>query len=158
MMKKQIAWILALVFLLACCGCGSQDPQPPLVIHSGGTPVNPYENWVSSQYWTENGWLAADGYRISMELPRIAEKFPEITYGDDFEITYGKKATFLELDIYSSKFELVYNNTQLKALNILESGTYYIVITVRIQGRYIEAGKDYESSGVECAYKLIVTD
>jgi hypothetical protein len=89
-------------------------------------------------------------------LPEIAEELSVVTYSDDFTIQYREDASFMYIAIYDDSFERLYNAVDLSYLNKLSSGTYYVSIDVRKQGRYIVSENEYEVSGIECAFKLEV--
>ena len=183
-MKKFIASLLVAVSILGLVGCGDTErkknetsqpathennfssEQSELVVaedclvwvKSADTISKPYEKFLWENIWTGNGWLNADEISIFHELPDISKEFQQITYSDDFEIHYAEGVEFSSLSIYNSDFERIHHNVQPEVLQTLGQGTYYLVIVVSVQGKYIEAEEKYEYSGDECAYKLVLND
>ena len=158
-MKRTIAFFLVAVLLLICTGCGlwnNPADEPLIVEYSGGEAVEPYEKFRWSQSWTNNGWLAADSVYMIGELEELSKSFPSITYSDDFEIRCGSKVTATGLRVFDSALESIRTNATESFLDTLSPGTYYILINVRVQGNYIAAAKDYEYSGFDCGYTLII--
>ena len=129
-----------------------------ILVQSVDALEEPYEYFLWAEKWSENGWLSADAMSISNKLPDIDEEIPQISYGDDFEVYYGKNVEFISLSVYNSDFDRIHQNVQQEVLSTLEEGTYYLVITVKVQGEYIEADEKYEYTGYECAYKLVINN
>ena len=128
----------------------------PLSITSNGATVMPYQNPLWSQDWDDAGWLAADGMSVSYTLPEIAKELPAVTLRDNFEFIYGDNASFSYLSIFDESYERIYHNVTLDRLIGLPAGMYYVSAVVKVQGEYIAEGKDYEATGYECVFKLIV--
>lgn len=129
-----------------------------ILVQSIDVLSKPYENFLWAEIWTENGWLSGDGMRISYKFSDIHNEIPQITYCDDFKIHYKEGVEFLSLSVYNSDFDRIHHSTKQEVLSDLAEGTYYLVITVKVQGKYIETEEKYEYSGYECAYKIIITD
>ena len=127
-------------------------------VQSAGIFVKPYENFVWAQSWSEDGWLSADGMRVSYKFSDVDNDIPSITYSDNFAIHYGDGVEFLSLMVYDSAFERVPNTDNIDALNELAEGTYYLVITVKIKGDYIESDDKFEQTGYECVYKITIAN
>ncbi len=89
---------------------------------------------------------------VCNELPQI------LFYSDVFEIYYKDKVEFVSLSVYSSDFERIYRNAGQEVLNDLAQGTYYLIINVKKQGKYVESEEKYEYTGYECVYKMVVAD
>ena len=199
-MKKLIALVLALAFMLSFGGCANiennkndisqnpidttnpaperitdysiQDTDAPnsdqtksvivddslIIVQSVDALEKPYENFLWAEKWSEKGWVSGDGMSISHKLSDIDKEIPQITYGDDFEIHYGEGVEFISLSVYNSDFDRIHHNVQQEVLHTLEEGTYYLAITVKVQGEYIEADEKYEYSGYECAYKFVINN
>ena len=175
-MKKLTALVLALALMLSFGGCANiennkdtdapnSDQTKPVIVNDSLILVQsvdalekPYENFLWAENWSENGWVSADGMSISHKLSDIAKEIPQITYGDDFEIHYGEGVEFISLSVYNSDFDRIHHNVQQEVLRTLEEGTYYLAITVKVQGEYFEADEKYECSGYECAYKLVINN
>ncbi len=183
-MKKLIALLLALVFILGLVGCGDAENrenetlQPAanennlshdqtksvvvedslILVQSNDELSKPYENFLWANTWFEHGWLNADDISIYYKLSAIHNEIPQITYSDDFEIHYKDGVEFLSVSVYDSNFDRIHHNMQQEVIHTLEQGTYYLVIVVKVQGKYIETEEKYEYSGYECAYKLVINN
>ena len=157
-MKRPAVMLFALALLL-CSGCGLWgDPanEPLIVVHSGEKDVAPYQQFRWSQSWSNDGWLSADGVYLSRELTRKYQELPELTYDDSFDIRCRNAVSVISVSIYDSEFNSIYSNMPSSIISNLSTGTYYLIITVKEQHNYITAAKDYESTGYDCGYKLIV--
>jgi len=128
----------------------------PLSITSNGATVMPYQNPLWSQDWDGAGWLAGDGMSVSYTLPEIAKELPTVTLRDNFEFIYGDNASFSYLSIFDESYDRIYHNVTLDRLIGLPAGMYYVSAVVKVQGEYIAEGKDFEATGYECVFKLIV--
>ena len=165
-MKKLIALVLALALMFSFGGCANIENNKNdiivddslILVQSVDALEKPYENFLWAEKWSENGWVSGDGMSISHKLSDINKEIPQITYGDDFEIHYGEGVEFISLSVYNSDFDIIHHNVQQDVLHTLEEGTYYLAITVKVQGEYIEADEKYEYSGYECAYKLVINN
>ena len=160
-MKKLITLSLVLLFIFTCIGCGhieNREADSFIVVRSADILSKPYENFLWAEEWTGYGWLSGDGTGIARKFGDIHNELPKINYEDDFEIHYREGVEFVSLSIYNSEFGQVYHNEKLEVLDELAEGTYYLVITVKVQGEYIEAEDKYEYSGYECAYKMVVAN
>ncbi len=199
-MKRHIALVLALAFVLSFSGCNNagniknetldtpidttnpieeqsidpsiQDTDAPnseqtnsvivddslILVQSTDELTKPYQNFIWSMNWDGCGWLSADAMGVFYKLPDIHNEIPQINYGDDFEIHYREGVEFLYLSIYNSDFNRIHHNARQGILEALAEGTYYLVITVQSQGKYIETEEKYEYAGYECAYKIVIPD
>ena len=162
-MKKLLVMVLALVFMLSCSGCRGDEPKGSVVVEdslilvrSGDTLTKPYENFLWAETWSEPGWLSVDGTSLSRQWAAVQQEIPQITYGEGFEILYRDGVTFGSVSVYTDGFESVYHNEAERVLAELAEGEYYLVITVKKQGDYVEAEDKYEYSGYECAYHMKV--
>lgn len=164
-MRKMISLLLILVSILGLFGCKDADGRQSesatednnlLSVQSMDTLVQPYENFLWDQSWAKKGWIFADGLSISYDLPDICEEIPQVIYSDDFEIIYGKGVEFRRITILNSDFEEIHHSSRQNVIETLEEGTYYLILEVKVQGKYIKKQKEYETSGYECAYKLII--
>jgi len=133
-----------------------QVPDTPLSIRYQNRQTFPYVNFLWAESWTEYGWLNGDGMSVSMKFAEIQAEIPAVTYRKDWEILYQDGVSFLYASVYSETFERLYHNAELSVLDELTDGNYYLVITVKKQGDYIEADQKYESTGYECAFFLEV--
>ena len=164
-MKRSTAFVLVFVCMLLLGGCKNADvpnsdqtksDDPLILVRSNDETSKPYENLLWQQQWSGRGWLSADAASISLTLSEVCNELPQITYGDDFEIRCGDGVEFLSVSVYSSDFDRIHHNVSADVLKDLAGGTYYLVITVKSQGKYVAAQGEYEYSGYECACKMIV--
>jgi hypothetical protein len=139
----------------------TEEPREPVVVNdslilvqSGNALSKPYENFFWSKKWIEDGWINGDGMSVSHKFSVIENEIPQITYCDDFEIFYKEGVEFLSFSIYNSNFTRTHHNVNHAVLSDLEEGTYFLIITVKLQGRFIETEEKYEYSGYECVYKI----
>jgi len=128
--------------------------KPMILITSNGETSRTYASVLWDNPWTGENFLCADFYGVY--LPDIAERLSAVTYADDFSIQYREDITFSYIRIFNENFERLYNNVDLSDLKELPEGTYYVVIVVVKQGDYIASVSQYEKSGYECAFKLVV--
>lgn len=161
-MKRIIALVLILGVIFSFSGCReakneeNEALQNLIQVQSGDTLIKSYENFLWATMWTENGWLSLDGERISRKFSEVYSEIPQIAYCDDFEIQYREGVEFVSLSVYNSDFDIIYNNVKQEVLRDLADGTYYLVITVKEQGEYIESEEKYEYASSECVYKLVI--
>ena len=130
--------------------------QPLITITSGGKTISTYESILSDFSWDGENFRCADCASVWTMLPEIANELSVITYDDNFTIQYREDASFMYIAIYNDDFERLYNAVDLSYLKKLPEGTYYIAIDVRKQGRYIISEDQYEVSGIECAFELVI--
>ena len=139
----------------------TEEPREPVVVNdslilvqSGDVLSRPYENFLWSKKWIEAGWISGDGMSVSHKLSVIENEIPQITYRDDFEIFYREGVEFLSFSVYGSDFGRIHHNVKEDVISDLEEGTYFLIITVKSQGRFVETEDEYEYSGYECVYKI----
>lgn len=158
-MKRLSIFAMVLILLLSFAGCSDQGTdETPLLIHSNGKDREPYLNFAWASSYTGDGWISASGYRISMQSPDIFNEFPEIPYGNDFSLKYGNNASLNSVTVYDADRNIIYQRTTEEVWKELEPGTYYLVIDVTVQGKYIASEKRHESTGYECACKLVILE
>lgn len=161
-MKRIIALVLTLGVILSFSGCReakneeNEALQNLIQVQSGDTISKSYENFLWAEQWSEHGWMSLDGTRISLKFSEIHNEIPQIAYGDDFEIEYKEGVELVSLSVYNSDFDIINNNAKQEELKDLAEGTYYLVVTVKEQGEYIESEEEYEYASYECAYKLVI--
>ena len=161
-MKRIIALVLILGVIFSFGGCReakneeNKALQNLIQVQFGDTLIKSYENFLWATMWTENGWLSLDGERISRKFSEVYSEIPQIAYFDDFEIHYKEGVEFISLSVYNSDFDIINNNAKQEELRDLAEGTYYLVITVKEQGEYIESEEKYEYACYECVYKLVI--
>lgn len=163
-----------IMLLLAASGCTAPpnaadpmettapSPRIPLTVTAGNETIQPYPIVRWSYFWDaqNKGWLAADGIPVWDQLPNIADTVPVITYSGDLSLQYGEGSTSGEIAVYNEAFVGLQIDHTLgeEVLHRFPKGIYYISISVKHQGSYIEEGKDYASSGYDCVFKMIVTE
>ena len=108
-----------------------------ILVTTNGETTAPFVNLVWATEWTENGWIAADGFPLTDMLPEIISELPIIRYGDDFSVQYKDGVSFSGLSIFDNNFDRLHNNVHLSYLDGLPAGTYYIGIRVTGQGMNI---------------------
>ncbi len=89
-------------------------------------------------------------------LPEIAHELPIIIYGSDFSVDFRENVSFSWLSIFNASFERIHHNVDLSYLEELSEGTYYIIIVINVQGKYIPTENKHESYGYVCAYNMVV--
>ena len=129
-----------------------------ILVQSGDTLEKPYKSFIWATNWVGSGWVSADGLSISDKFQDVYSEIPEINYCEDFAIHYEEGVELISLSVYNSNFQILDRNATLKRLATLADGTYYLVVTVKARGRYIEEEEKYEYAGYECVYKLVVAD
>jgi len=132
-------------------------PDTPLSIRYENRETFPYVNSLWAESWTEYGWLSGDGMSVSRKFSDIQAELPPLVYHKDWEILYQDGVSFLYVSIYSEDYERLHHNEELSVLDELSAGRYYLVITVKKQGDYIEASQKHESRGYECVFALEVS-
>lgn len=185
-MKKISLFIFVLILLVLFAGCAAGAPALPeatpdnikveadeseeaqgetvdvgsslILVRSDGVLTEPYKNFLWAMSCLGNDWVSADGMSIVDKFPEVHEEIPQITCSDDFEIYYGDGVTFSYISVYDENFGELHHDTGESVLKNLREGTYYLVVAVQSQGRYIEPQDKYESSGYQCVYKLVVPE
>jgi len=128
--------------------------QNMLLITSGGETISTYASVLWDNPWTGEGFLCAD-FESSVFMG-VIDRLSEVTYAEDFSIQYREDISFSYIRIFDENFEQLYNAVDLSYLKELSKGTYFIVVVIKQQGRYIKSVSQYEYSGYECAFKLVV--
>lgn len=144
------------VSALLISGYPEISADTPVILSSNGMIIVPYQQFLWSQIWDSGGWLAADAMSVAYTLPEIAKGLPVITRSNNLDLIYGKSASFSYLSVYDESYERIYHTDTLNRISALPTGTYYVSIVVSVQGKYISDGKDYEVTGYECVFKLVV--
>ena len=176
-MKRSFALILAITMFLSLAACSKTEPEistpvpdfsaqsseeenstpmPACYVVSNGEMIEAYENFVWSNDYDEKGWLCADGEYYEDLFPLGKDEIPEVTYSEDFQVIYGESVTSKTVNVYDENFGQISENGTLEDLSALPGGTYYLVLQVRTQGKYIEEEKKSESSCSEYIYKLTI--
>jgi len=132
--------------------------DPLVTVISGGEEIGIPKYWRWSESWSESfsGWLSSDGYGIHRDLQKNLIKAPEVRMSKDITFRYAENVSeHGAFTIYNENFEEINRLKTLDELKALKSGTYYVVTDVVKYGTEIHDG-EVESSGYECAFKLIV--
>ena len=170
MENKVFLICILLILVVFCCSCTESnvtntsvpDLEPidngvensPLYVISDGIQIAPRVEFAYSREWTEHGWLYADGFSWSRNLPQIHTELPVFTLSADFTVQYQHGVSFYYLSIYDSNFEHLKDCRNFSSLNSLSKGDYYIGIFVNEDGEYIDSQGESEYTGWVCAYKL----
>ena len=127
-----------------------------LVTSNGETSAPFVDGTYWSTTWTGEYWISGDGMPLIYSLPEIAHELPIIIYGSDFSVDFRENVSFSWLSIFNASFERIHHNVDLSYLEELSEGTYYIIIVVNEQGKFISTENKHESFGYECAYNMVV--
>jgi hypothetical protein len=168
-------WLLLVLFIFSGCGQavprhGGDEPyESPadfddtlISITSNGETTPPYLYWVWDSSWTGEGWLAADALQLIYALPDIEKKLPIVSYHDDFSVQYKEGVSFSYMLVYDTDFTQLFHiasyddKDYIECLKELPEGTYYVGIAVVERGNYIESENQYEHSGTNGVFKLVV--
>lgn len=173
-MRKQILIPLLLCLLLLAVCIGTQLPDrieksivnektyeapvgPYAVVTVGDETCEPYFNGLSFKIWSEAAgyFSVGDSFRyLPANLDKIADDLPVITYGRDLAIDYRSDVTINYINIYDEGISKVAYSETFPDLADLPDGRYYVIIAVRIQGKYIKEADDYESTGGDLVFVL----
>ncbi len=126
-------------------------------VRSGGETIVPYINFLYGEYWLEDGFLSADGPGVSYTLQEIREELPSLHLEERPEINAPPDAEFKYLSVFNESCEQLLSNVPLRSLDELPSGTYYVALVIALRGAYIEQAGDYELTGNEYVFRLIVS-
>lgn len=165
--RSVIPWLLLTLFILS--GCGKADsanaaaePETLIAITSNGETTLPYLRFSWGRSMTENGWIQGDALQLVCELPDIAPELPVVRYHDDFAVQYEEGVIHSHMLLYDESFTQLdhiapYDSIDyLTCLKELPQGNYYVGIAVAQQGDYIESANEYEYSGTDCVFMLVV--
>ena len=167
-----ISLLVCLLLIVVCVGTHSPDwidkivvtekpyeapTGPYAVITVGDETSEPYFNGLSFKIWSEaTGYFSVgDTFRyLPANLDTIAEELPVITYGQDLAIDYRSDVTARYINVYDEALSKAVYSEEFPDLASLPDGRYYVIIAVRIQGRYIKEADDYESTGGDLVFIL----
>ena len=154
LMKRLLFFTLSLCLLLLAA-CQSND-APLLTVKSGEDTITPYEHISSSKSWDaeEKVWTRAEIPKL--KLLAIAEELPTLIYANDLRFDHVKQVTVRSISLYDSLRSQNSLGHELSVLETLHAGEYYVVIHAIKQGDYIREEKDYERSGYDFAFRLIL--
>ncbi len=162
-MKKFL--VLLLILMLCLTGCQpvtppapspspmAEEPESAVIIQSGETRLAPPLYLAWEHCYTELGWLMADMANVLSELPNV--KLPVLIYEAKPIIHTKKNISLVSVRIFDDSFtEIEHRSADLSHTEMLPEGSYTILLTLKEQGRYIEADHDFEEKGYQCAFIL----
>ena len=135
------------------------DLDPFLTVISGGVETVAPKYWYCGMFWNESeygsGWLFGDDAGIYENWEETFGKLPEVRMNEDFSLRRGENAVLQSgCVVFDEQFERIWLENH-EELNSLESGTYYIVMSVFRHGTETHEGETgYD--GYNCGFKLIV--
>ena len=135
-----------------------ETPVGPLLrVGSYGKVITPYEHFVSSMTYTENGWLAADGFSVGNALDGLVGQLETLVYADDFFCEAADGVTVGTISIFDFEtHHRIYFKTSHDVLKELPTGRYYAAVTVSRNGRTI--GGKQEKFVYDCTFILEVPE
>ena len=160
-MGKIISVFFMIMFFTIIVGCGSQNTDDTETIRSlsvtiNDTMITPYENFVSKQIYTENGWIAGDGMSATYILPDIAGELQEIKLDNSLSFKASGNGQIQGFDIFDEEFTRIYHQISEEELHKLDEGVYYVSVLVKWSGKYIPSGNNYETFCNEYMFKMRV--
>ncbi|MBR3715443.1 MAG: hypothetical protein IKM18_06000 [Clostridia bacterium] len=134
-----------------------------ILLESDRKKTAPYENCIWKEYFNgsewEPYWHTWNGVSVLYGgLTSKKDEIPQISYTDDFKIHYGEGTEFISLSVYDEQNERICYSEEDRIPVYLFSGSYYLVIKVKKQGKYIEKEKKHEWSKYECAYRFEISN
>lgn len=183
-MFRKCLLFLAVAVLLAASGCVRPfiDPVPTDSANPGVSPGNtpaleeidgvsvsqgdqtaaPYENFLWSSDYTENGWLAADGFPLIYLLPELALELPVLDRNAAFEIEVPENGKMGSFSVFDAAFVRTHHNISRAelpaALAAAPGNVCYVVFQVIYRGEYIPSEQKNENSCCEYAFALAWDD
>ncbi|MGI6160523.1 MAG: hypothetical protein ACOYJD_00685 [Christensenellales bacterium] len=161
--KSLFVFVWLMLILLIFSGCGKQNTDKTLIsIISNGDTTLPYTRFSWDSSITESGWIQADALQLIYELPNISDELPIVTYNNDFSVLYQKNVSFSHMLVYDDSFKQLHHIASyddmdyLDCIHKLEQGSFYINIMIAQRGEYISSVNEYEYSGIDCIFKLVV--
>jgi len=140
------------------------DPAAPagaiLTVASGGVAVEPYAAFQWAETWSEYGWIAADAAPVEETIREHRAELPVLTLAGGLTLTPGEGVSLSEmpLTVLDASLERVIFRQSPDAAETLAPGTYYGILHAVQQGRYIEAEKKWEQTGLSCIFVLQVPE
>ena len=160
-MRKQILipLLLCLLLLAVCIGTQLPDRIEKSIVNEKTyeAPVGPYAVVTVGDETCEPyfNFSVGDSFRyLPANLDKIADDLPVITYGRDLSIDYRSDVTINYINVYDEGISKVAYSETFPDLADLPDGRYYVIIAVRIQGKYIKEADDYESTGGDLVFVL----
>ena len=93
-----------------------------------------------------------------MEEEGKLDEVPQISYKKGIKVKLPLSSKINLVSVYSvdNISEAKYKGKSSSTFSNLEVGEWYVVVSVRYTGAYIASEKEYETSGYEHLFKLIV--
>ena len=136
---------------------------PLLTVHDGVQDIDAYESFLWSTQWQDDGsGISADGMDPESVIREDANRIPVLRYDGLLFFTCREDAEVMEksLQIYAdgsmqmiSQFADL-NGDWLSELKSRGPGKYWCCQKVRVQGQYVPAANDYNSSCYACLFCL----
>ena len=136
---------------------------PLLTIHCADRDFDAYESFLWSTQWQDDGsGISADGLDPESVIREDAQKIPVVRYDEHLFFTCREDAEVLEkgLQIYAdpsmqmiSQFADL-SGDWLSELKRLGPGKYWCCQKMRLQGKYVPAAEEYDSSCYACLFCL----
>ena len=136
---------------------------PLLTIHCADRDFDAYESFLWSTQWQDDGsGISADGLDPEGVIREDAQKIPVVRYDEHLFFTCREDAEVLEkgLQIYAdpsmqmiSQFADL-SGDWLSELKRLGPGKYWCCQKMRLQGKYVPAAEEYDSSCYACLFCL----
>ena len=155
-MKRILCLIISLLFVLCIFVSCGENYDKTIQITTKHEKIEPLEFYNWSDGYIENlGWVCGDG--VGAELPEDISTVPPITYSESITIKLPKKAESNSVKVYDMSFsEPIVSGDDMTIFDELAAGEWYVVVSVSYTGAYIASEKEYETSGYEYLFKLIV--
>jgi hypothetical protein len=130
------------------------------IISQGGKTIDPYENFLWSETYSDGGWLAADGMGAAYLLPEIAEELPAVKLDDTLGFHVPENMKLVSFDVFNPSYKRIFHHItekEFRDLNgNLNNGLYYVAVLVNFTGEYIEAENEYNTYGYEYIFRMTV--
>ena len=124
-------------------------------VGSCGKVITPYEHFVSSMTYTEDGWLAADGFSVGYALDGLADQLETLVYADDFFYEAADGVTVGTVSVYDFEtHDRIHFRQNFDVLKTLPTGRCYAAVTASRNGRTI--GGEQEQFVCDCTFILEV--
>lgn len=144
----------------------SRAPAPEesagVSVSQGDQTITPYESFLWSSDYTENGWLAACGMGMFYLLPELAQELPRLDRSAAFEIGVPDNGEIISFSVFDGAFGRTHHNISEEelpeAIAAARGNLCYVVFQVVYQGEYIPSEGKSENSGCEYAFALAWDD
>lgn len=151
-------------------GSQAASRHEPVTVSQGEERIELHEFLVSDMSYTgSDGFLFADGARLSHMLSEVAADLPPAKWEDGFMVQIPEHLTFNYMDIFDKTYELVgryygasdesddgltISEQCMDYLEELPCDTYYVSIAVVEEGKYVEEEDENEYTIYEYAFRL----